>query len=387
MKNIYCDNSSTSFPKAPGLGRIMGEHIDNNGYNISRGSYENAYRIEEKVLETREFICEMFGADNFINTRNVVFTAGATAGHNMLLKGILRPGDRLVTSSMEHNAVVRPAWQLTSEGTITWDTVQCNDKGILDISNLEASLNRETRLVAVTHASNVCGTILPIEEIGKVCRKKGIMFAVDASQTAGSVEIDMERSFIDVLIFPGHKALLGPQGIGVMMVGNDAAKAMRPLLLGGTGSSSDKEIMPEFLPDKFQPGTLNIPGIIGLNHALSFIKREGPATIKEKKEYLTNLFLNDVMNIDNVRLVGLESTEGRCAVLSLDFMDKDNSEISYTLENEYGIMTRCGLHCAPHAHKTLGTFPQGTVRFSFGYFNTEEEVKKVVDCINRLSCV
>ncbi|MEG1584323.1 MAG: aminotransferase class V-fold PLP-dependent enzyme [Anaerovorax sp.] len=382
MEKIYFDNGSTSFPKAPGLGAAMGAHIDHNGYNISRGGYSDAYSVEEIVIETKEQICRFFKGEH---VRSVVFTPGATASLNMIVKGLLRRGDHVITSSVEHNAVVRPLTQLVEEG-IEWDCAMCNERGELNPWEIEKLIKPNTKLVLLTHASNVCGTMLPIEKVGEICKKNHIYFAVDGSQSAGAEPIDMKTCNIDALAFPGHKGLLGPQGIGVLIVGKAIEKEMIPLIAGGTGSLSDRETMPDFLPDKFQAGTLNIPGIIGLHHALNFIEREGLETISEKKHAIVTSFIEGIKNMDpcKVRLVGLDGAQDRCPVVSVDFKTLDNAEVSFILEREYGVMTRCGMHCAPHAHKTLGTFPQGTVRFSFGYFNTLTEVEKVISGIEEI---
>lgn len=377
MKQIYCDNGSTSFPKAPGLGKVMGEHIDFHGVNISRGGYMEAYSVESRVIETREMLCEIF---NFPNAKNVIFTSGATAGLNMVLKGLLKQGDHVLTTSIEHNAVVRPLTQLEEKGII-WEEVKCSNSGELDISAVEKMIRPETKLVVMLHASNVCGSLIPIDKVGKLCKEKDIFFAVDASQSAGGAIIDMDAWKIDALILPGHKGLMGPQGIGALLLTDRIANMMSPLIAGGTGSASNSELMPGFLPDKFQPGTLNIPGIIGLGHAVAFLNKEGLQTIIDKKKELTSTFMKELENMEGIRIVGPTRESERCSVVSLDFLHIDNAEASFMLENEFGIMTRCGLHCAPHAHQTLGTFPQGTVRFSFGYFNTLHEVSCVIDAI------
>lgn len=379
MRQIYCDNGSTSFPKAPGLGAAIGHHLDSAGYNINRGGYDGAYSVAELVLDTRERLCAMFGGEQ---SRNVIFTAGITAAVNMALKGLLKKGDHVLVSSMEHNAVLRPLAQLEEAG-ISWDAICCGIRGELDPAKVEAAIRPETRMVLMLHGSNVCGTLLPIREVGLICRSHGLIFAVDTAQTAGTYDINMKEWNIDILAFAGHKGLLGPQGIGGFLISSKLAAEMRPLLAGGTGSASDKLIMPEFLPDKFEAGTMNLPGIVGLNHALRFIESEGMAAIREKKAALTELFLEEIGDVKGIRAAGIPLAETaaargaeRTAVVSLDFQTLDNAEASFTLEQEYGIMTRCGLHCAPMAHRTLRTFPQGTVRFSFGYFNTEEEIRE-----------
>lgn len=380
MRPIYCDNGSTSFPKAPGLGNAIGRHIDYNGYNISRGGYGKAYSLEGEIIQAREAICRLFHCDD---TKNVIFTPGATVGLNMILKGLLKKGDHIITTSMEHNAVVRPLAQLEQQGVL-WSEAQCDEKGRLNPQEIRRLIRPETKLVLVIHGSNVCGTLIPVSKIGQICKENHIFFCVDASQTAGSERIHMQEWNANALIFPGHKALLGPQGIGAMLLSNTLASKMEPLFSGGTGSVSHREEMPESLPDKFQPGTLNIPGIIGLKHAIDFIEKEGLSTMIENKRSITHAFIEEVCNMKGVRLIGLPGQDDRCAVVSLDFVKRDNAEVAFILEKEFGIMTRCGLHCAPHAHKTLGTFPHGTVRFSFGYFNTMMDVK---DTVNALSLI
>lgn len=380
MRQIYCDNGSTSFPKAPGLGEAMGKHIDHNGYNISRGGYSKAYCLEGEIIEAREAICRLFHCKN---PRNIIFIPGATAGLNMILKGILKKGDHVITTSMEHNAAIRPLAQLEKEGVL-WSRAQCDERGCLDPERIRELIRPETKLVLTIHGSNVCGTVTPVEEVGRICREHKIFFCVDASQTAGSAVIDIEKWNADGLIAPGHKALLGPQGIGVMFVSQKMAREMDPLISGGTGSASDSEQMPELLPDKFQPGTLNIPGIIGLKHSVNFIEQEGIEGIIEKKKEITDAFIEATGNLKGVKLIGPPADSSRCPVVSLDFAHLDNAEAAFLLESEFGIMTRCGLHCAPYAHRTLGTFPHGTVRFSFGYFNTMEDVKSVAGAIHKI---
>ena len=359
----------------------MEQHIENNGYNISRGSYGKAYNLEAEIIKTREAICRIFGCSDL---KNVIFTSGATAGLNMVLSGILKSGNHVVTTSVEHNAVVRPLFRLQKSGVV-WDEAKCDDNGCLKADEIGRMIRPETRLVMVTHGSNVCGSIMPVKEIGKICRERNILYAIDASQTAGSVAVDMEGFKADAVIMPGHKGIMGPQGIGIVLLSDSMAEKMNPIILGGTGSYSDSERMPDFMPDKFQPGTLNIPGIVGLKHSLDFIEAEGLDKIAEKKKLLTDKFIEGVNSIKGVRLVGPSAGSNRCAVVSLNFEDKDNAEAAFYLESRYGIMTRCGLHCAPHAHKTLGTFPEGTVRFSFGYFNSDEEIGRVIEAVEEIA--
>lgn len=380
MNRVYLDNGATSFPKAPGVSETMKHYIDYVGYNVNRSGYENSYSSEENVFDTREKLCRLF---NFSTPENVIFTMNITQSLNFLLKGLLKGGDHCIVSSMEHNAVMRPLMQLTASD-VEFSRVPCSKAGQLNPSDLLKFINPSTKAVIITHASNVCGTILPIEEIGKICRERGIYFIVDSAQTAGILTIDIEKYNIDALAFTGHKGLLGPQGIGGFIIGEILAKTIEPLISGGTGSLSDSEDVPMFLPDRFEPGTPNIPGIFGLNAALKYIEKESVTSIHQKEMYLTSLFIDYVKNIGGIETAGLDTVDGRVSVVSLSFVGKDTGEVAYKLDKEYGIATRCGLHCAPHAHKTLGTFPNGTVRFSFGHFNTKEEIDYTVDSINKI---
>lgn len=380
MRRIYLDNSATSFPKAPGVGDAMKHYVDDIGCNVNRGGYESSYRAEDTILNTREKLCKLF---NYRTVENVIFTMNITQSLNFILKGLLKPGDHCIVSSIEHNAVMRPVTQLFMKG-IEFSRVPCSSKGQLNPNDINSLIKQNTKAVIMTHASNVCGTILPIEDVGKICSERGIFFIVDSAQTAGTLKIDFEGFNIDALTFTGHKGLLGPQGIGGFIIGETLSKAIEPLISGGTGSLSDSEDVPMFLPDRFEPGTPNIPGIFGLNAALEYIENEGVDSIHQKEMYLTSLFIDHIKNIDGIETAGLNTIDCMVPVVSLNFAGKDNGEVAYKLDKEYGIATRCGLHCAPYAHKTLGTFPNGTVRFSFGYFNTKEEIDYTVDSINKI---
>lgn len=381
LDKIYLDNGATSYPKAPGVGDMMKHYIDSVGCNVNRSGYSSSYSAEEVVLSTREMLCRLF---NFDKSENVIFTMNITQSLNMLLKGILEPGDHCIVSSMEHNAVMRPLIQL-SKTDIMFSRVPCSNKGELNPDGIYDYIKPNTKAVIMTHASNVCGTIMPVEDVGKICREKGLIFILDTAQTAGILNIDFKKANVDALAFTGHKGLLGPQGIGGFLITDELADSMDSLISGGTGSLSDSEDVPPFMPDKFEPGTPNIPGIFGLNASLKYLEKEGTAAIREKELYLTDLFLKGVKKIEGIKIAGLDGIEGRMAVVSLDFPDKDNAEIAYELEKNYGIKTRCGIHCAPSAHKTLGTFPQGTVRFSFGHFNTREDIKYTIDALNKVA--
>jgi cysteine desulfurase family protein len=375
MRKVYADNGSTSFPKAPQVSDIIKGFLDNRAYNISRGGYADSYYVAGEVLETRQMLAKMFYIGN---PQEVIFTPSVTYSLNMLLQGFLKKGDHVITTSMEHNSVMRPLYALSSMG-ITYDTVPCDDTGSFEADNVTSFIKRNTKAVVMTHASNVCGTVMPIKEVSKICQKHNLRFIVDAAQTAGVLDID--ASTIDALAFTGHKGLLGPQGIGGFIIKKDFAKEITPIITGGTGSLSHEFVQPDILPDKFESGTMNIPGIVGLKKAVEYINSVGMKEIYEKEIALTSTFISEVQNIDGVNIIGKKDTVDRVAVVSLDFPENDNAIVASLLDEKYGIMTRCGLHCAPIAHKTLGTYPHGTVRFSFGYFNTMDEIGYIVQSL------
>lgn len=371
------DHAATSFPKPPEVSRQMLYFMEQVGCNVNRGGYAGAYSAAEHVLDTRERICKLF---HFEQPKNVIFTSSVTASLNFILKGLFQKGDHVLTSSMEHNAVMRPLVQLEKQG-VAFDQIPCRVDGTLDVDTIAPRIQKNTKAIVLTHASNVCGTILRIEKVGALCKKHGLMFIVDCAQSGGTVPIDMLKMQIDVLAFTGHKGLMGPQGIGGFVVTDEAAKKMEPLIAGGTGSFSHLDTMPELMPDRFEAGTPNLPGIYGLNAALRFLETTGTEVIRQKETNLTAAFLERLKDQSDLRIVGTGDANKQTAVVSLDFPNRDNAEIAFLLDSNYGIMTRCGLHCAPYAHKTLETFPQGTVRFSFGYFNTMDEIAYAADRI------
>ncbi len=380
MNKIYLDNAATSFPKAPGVSDRMKYYIDNIGANINRGGYSEQYKAEEIVFETRQMLTELFNGED---SANVIFTLNITQSLNTVIKGYLKSGDHVIVTSMEHNAVMRPLVQLEKKG-VEFSRVMCDEFGRLNPHDIKKAIKKNTKLVVITHASNVCGTILPIKEVGQICKENGLKFVVDTAQTAGCLNIDMKENYIDVLPFTGHKGLMGPQGIGGFLVSSDMANEIEPLIVGGTGSMSDSEEIPPFMPDKFESGTLNLPGIFGLNEALKYLNNVGIENIYKKEMTLTHKFIEGLMEIDKLVLVGLKVTEGRVSTISVDCLYHDNALVSHLLDTEYNIMTRCGLHCAPSAHKTLGTFPQGTIRFSIGYHNSIEEIEYALNALKKI---
>lgn len=380
MDKIYMDNACTSFPKPPTVAAAVGDFITNYGVNINRGSYGPAYEVENVVYQTRVALSRLFG---YPDCKNVIFTANITTSLNMVLKGLLRPGDHVLVSSMEHNAVMRPLVQLTRDG-VSFDRIPCTQQGELRLKEAAALVRPNTKAVIMTHASNVCGTVMPLTEVGDFCRRHGLTFIVDSAQTAGVLPIHMGDMHIDVLCFTGHKGLLGPQGIGGFIVTDELAARIQPLISGGTGSLSHSEDVPDFLPDKFEAGTMNLPGIIGLHASLNYLLEEGITTIHEKEMVLTRRFLDGLSTIPDLFVAGKQDTEQRVAVVSISSGSKDNAQLAFELENQYGILTRVGLHCAPGAHKTLTTFPTGTVRFSFSHYNTSDEVDTAIAALKSI---
>lgn len=379
MKGVYMDNGATSFPKAPGVADAMANYITNVGCNVGRGAYEDAFAAQRIVLETRELLCELFNCDK---VENVVFTKNITESLNAIMKGLLKAGDHVIISSMEHNAVTRPLNSLSKKG-VEFSRAKCHQDGQLDLESVKSLIKENTKAIIMMHASNVCGTVLDLEGVGRIAKEHGIFFIVDAAQTAGVLEVDMKKLGADAIAFTGHKSLLGPPGMGGFVINDRLCEQVEPFIEGGTGSTSESEEQPHFMPDKFESGTQNIVGIYGLNASLKFLKEKGIESIRRHELEMTMEFIKRVKELPGVRLVGKEGKEGRVAVVSIDFEGSDNAEIGFALEHEYHISTRVGLHCAPSAHKTLGTFPQGTVRFSFGYATTLEQVEYAANAIKK----
>ena len=380
MNYIYLDNASTTFPKAPTVATAMSDYITNRGININRGSYALAYDVEDIIYTTRQRLHPLF---NGHDPAHVIFTQNVTMSLNMVIKGLLKAGDHVLVSSMEHNAVMRPLTQLLDKG-ITFDTIPCDSTGSIQMDSIEPLIRPNTVALIINHASNVCGTIQPLESIGPICKAHNLQFIVDAAQTAGVIPIDVKACHIDALCFTGHKGLLGPQGIGGIILTKEMAQNLTPLIAGGTGSFSHLETMPTHMPDAFESGTLNLPGIIGLNEGLAYIESQGMENIHNHELVLTQSFLEGLQSIDGINIVGKQNIQDRTAVVSITIDGMDPANIAYELESTYHIMTRVGLHCAPRAHQTLGTYPEGTVRFSFGYANTHKDVESALSALNTI---
>ena len=384
MNRIYLDQASTSFPKAPGVAQAMMDYLTMNGVNVNRGCYSSAYSAEEVIYETRQLLAELF---HFSKCKNVIFTPNVTTSLNFILKGFLKPGDHILVSAMEHNAVMRPVVQLASSG-ISFDRIPCRTDGSMILEKVEELIRPETKAIVTLHASNVCGTRMPLDALGEICQRHQLYFVVDSAQTAGIVPINMDKMHIDALAFTGHKGLRGPQGTGGFLVSQELAEQMEPLISGGTGSVSHTEEIPDFMPDRFESGTPNLPGIYGLHETLLYLKTHSLQAINEKELSLTGYFLEQLQALDDtgrhIRIIGKKDLTDRNAVVSIQTPEIDMSQVAWQLDNEYGVMTRVGLHCAPNAHKTLGTYPAGTIRFSFGPENTKNELDFAIQGLKKI---
>ncbi len=376
---IYLDNAATSFPKPESVYKAVSDTLRKYGSSPGRGGHKMSLQTERIIFETRERIASFF---NIPSSSNVIFTFNVTMGINLALKGFLKAGGHVLTSSMEHNAVMRPLKRLEKEG-VSKTVVQCSSEGFLNPKDIEKEIKPNTKLIVITHASNVVGTILPIREVGEIAKKKGIAFLVDAAQSAGLLPIDVQKDNIDMLGCTGHKSLFGPQGTGFLYIKDGLD--VKPLIEGGTGSNSESDEMPDFMPDKFQAGTLNTPGIAGLGAGIEFIQNEGLKKIRDKEMNFVSIILNEFKKIKGVKLYGSLNPLDRVAVVSFNIEGKDPAEVGNILNEKYDIMSRVGLHCAPNAHRTIETFPVGTVRVSVGYFNTEGDIDKLIKAVRDIA--
>lgn len=375
---IYLDNAATSWPKAPGVSDQMKYYLDCVGASINRGVYAPAQEVGLKTLTLREQLAAFF---HHPDPNHVILTSGCTAALNLAIKGLLQPGDHVLVSSLEHNAVMRPLVQLG----VAFDRVPCDSEGFLRCDLIEPLIRPNTKLFVLSHASNVCGTVQNTEAIGKLCKLHDLPLLLDAAQSAGHIAVDFEAFGLSALAVPAHKGLLGPQGIGALLVTPDFAARLDPLLAGGTGSVSDSEKIPPYMPDRFEPGTPNLPGIYGWSASMDYVNQTGLAEFRSHETALTAHFLNGLADIANIRVVGTQDITRRVGVIGIDFSDIDNAEAADRLEQEFGVLTRCGMHCAPAAHKALGTFPQGVVRFSVGRCTTETEIDEALSAIRILA--
>ncbi len=379
---IYFDNPATSWPKPPQVKEAMVKFMEEVGANPGRSGHSLSIEAARIIYETREALSVLFHGKG---SSRIVFTLNATESINLALKGLLKPGNHVVTSSMEHNSVMRPLRDLERKG-VELTVAPCFEDGTLDPGEVESRIQSNTKMVVLNHASNVTGTLLPIIAVGKIARAHNLLFLVDAAQTAGAYSIDVEKDGIDLLAFTGHKSLYGPQGTGGLVIGERIdEKEVIPLKQGGTGSRSEFEEQPDFLPDRFESGTPNGVGIAGLLAGVQFVLDRGVEQIRQSEVTLIEKLSKGLKEICQVKLYGPENQKDRIATLSFNVAQLSPSEAAQRLEKEFGILCRPGLHCAPAAHRTIGTFAEGTVRFGLSAFNTEVEIETAIQAVSQIA--
>ncbi|MBI4651103.1 aminotransferase class V-fold PLP-dependent enzyme [Candidatus Desantisbacteria bacterium] len=377
--NIYLDNAATSFPKPETVYKAIDLCLRYKCGNPGRSGHKLAMEANHIIFNTREQIGDLFG---ILDISRIIFTSNATEALNLGIKGLLKKGDHAITSTMEHNSVLRPLHRLEDDVVISVTRVKADKYGYVPVEAIKNSILPNTKLIVITHASNVVGTINPIDGIGETAKKNRIIFMVDASQTAGALSIDVKKSKIDILACSGHKNLFGPQGTGFIYINHGVN--LLPLIEGGTGTDSKKDIQPKLLTERFESGTLNTPGIAGLGAGIAFIKKTGIKNIREKEILLTKYLLSQLKEIEELNIYGLSNPSSQMPVISFNIKGMDSGEFGTALSDKYNIMTRVGLHCAPLAHKTIKTFPQGTIRMSMGFFTTEKEIDFTIKCIKKI---
>lgn len=377
---VYLDNAATTWPKPAAVRRAMSRFLSQSAANPGRSGHRLAVEAARVVYQARAALADWFGAPDPLR---VVFGSNATEGLNLALHGLLRAGDHVVTTGMEHNSVMRPLRALEEQG-VAVSVVACAADGSLDPAAVQACLRPNTRLIVMTHASNVCGTLLPVAEVGALARAHGALLLVDAAQTAGLYPLDIQRDGVDLLAFTGHKSLYGPTGTGGLIVG-ERVDALRPLKQGGTGSASEREQQPDFLPDCYESGTLNAVGLAGLLAGMQWLKERGVESLRAHEQHLCTQLLAGLAEIPGVQLYGPADAERRTATVAFNLAGRSPSYVGQQLDERYGILCRVGLHCAPAAHRTLGSFPTGSVRLSLGVFNSQADVQRTLRAVRQLS--
>ncbi|MEQ8159679.1 MAG: aminotransferase class V-fold PLP-dependent enzyme [Smithellaceae bacterium] len=378
---IYFDNAATSWPKPPETIAAMQNYLQNIGGSPGRSGHSLSIEAARIIFAAREKLAELF---NIPDPLRIVLTKNATEALNIAIFGLLKPGDHVITSGMEHNSVMRPLRLMEARG-IRITVIPCDKTGLLDPAQIAGAIEKNTKAIFITHASNVTGTVLPVADIGRIARDHDLVLCVDAAQTAGSYPIDVLDMNIDLLAFTGHKSLLGPSGTGGLYIREGLEKNITPLCVGGTGSRSEMEAQPDFMPDRYEAGTPNTAGFAGLRAGVEFVLSRGLDEIKSKEENLTKVFIEGIGNLPGITLYGQTSVDQRIPVVSFNIDGMDPAAVAWEIDERFKIMSRSGLQCAPAAHKTIGTYPVGTVRFSFSYFNTEEQVIQSIEALEQIS--
>ncbi len=369
---IYLDNAATTYPKPEKVYDSIMDCMKNYCANPGRAGHKLAMRAAREIYDARENIAKLFNIDN---PMNVIFTNNATDSLNLAIKGVVKSGDHIITTSMEHNSVIRPIKSLENHG-VENTIVQCDKEGFLNIEDLKKAIKPNTKLIVTTHASNVVGTLIDIKAVGEVAKEHNLLYLVDASQTAGVYDINVSEFNVDMIAAPGHKCLLGPQGTGILYIREGLN--VNILKEGGTGSKSEDLFQPDLVPDKYEAGTHNTPGIVGLNEGVKFVLEKGIDNIRIHEEKLCEYMLKKLEEVPNIIVYGTKDSKKRAAVIAINIGNMDSGEITFLLDSQYQIATRSGIHCSPLAHQTLGTLEQGVVRFSLGYFNTKNDIDEAI---------
>ncbi|ASA24987.1 aminotransferase class V-fold PLP-dependent enzyme [Paenibacillus donghaensis] len=376
---IYLDYAATSWPKPPEVLAAVLNTLEHSGANAGRGNHSLAMGTGRVLVRARAALAELFGV---ANAQDIAFTHNTTMGLNMAIRGVLKPGDHVISTMTEHNSVRRPLEYLKRTLGIEVDYLKVNNEGQLDLQELSDSFCYNTKMAICNHGSNLLGSILPIEEIGSIAKKHGAIFLVDAAQTAGSVEIDVGRMGIDLLAFPGHKGLLGPQGTGGLYISPQIE--LEPLILGGTGSQSESSEQPSVRPDRYEAGTQNAPGIAGLLAGVLKIKSVGLHSIHQQEWQLTQLLMGGLASMKGIRILGPQQGEKRTGIVSFVMEGLDSADIAHRLDREYNIAVRAGMHCTPLAHQAADTLKSGAVRASVGLDSTEHDIDRVLAAVREI---
>lgn len=375
---IYFDNAATTMRKPPEVVNAIVTALNSLG-NAGRGAHEAALDAARNIFEVRELLSDFFHGEG---PSRIAFTANSTESLNIAVKGSLNPGDHVITTMMEHNSVLRPLYEMQEKG-VELTILPCNSFGMIAYEDFEDEIRPNTKAIVCTHGSNLTGNLVDIRRVGEIARRNALTFIVDASQTAGIFDIDVQSMCIDILCFTGHKSMLGPQGTGGIYVREGIS--VRPLKSGGSGIKSYEKKHPQEMPTALESGTLNGHGLAGLGAAVSYLNRVGLASIREKEQSLMARFYNGVKEIPGVRIYGDFRSMNRCPIVCLNIRDYDSSEVGDALFMDYGIATRSGAHCAPLMHQALRTAHQGAVRFSFSHYNTEEEIDTGIRAVRELA--
>ena len=376
---IYFDNAATTLPKPKEVGEAIIKALNNFG-NPSRGGHNYSLDSSRIIYETRELLAKLFNVENPLD---IAFTSNSTMSLNMAILGLgLEKGDEVITSTLEHNSVLRPLYKLENQG-IKLNFINSDNNGNINIKDIENKINEKTKVIVITHGSNLTGNLVDITKIGALSKKNNLIFIVDSSQTAGVFPIDVKNDNIDILCFTGHKGLLGPTGTGGIYVSPKIK--LDKFLVGGSGSHSFDHEHPSIMPDRLEGGTPNIHGIAGLNASLKYIFKVGMDNIRKKELYLANRFYNGIKELKFIKIYGDFETTYRCPIVTINFKGVPSSDLADTLSEDYGIATRSGIHCAPLLHNDFNTSNQGMVRFSFSHFNTEKEIDRGIEVLTELS--